>query len=93
MTSALRRGVQNTVVESSSQQDQSFDYSLDRTTPASDVATHDDSEALQEGREELVYGHVGRRSRSAHGVMGYILPMDEHKFVGGVHGDDEAWFW
>lgn len=64
-----------------------------RTTPASDVATHDDSKALQEGWEELVNGHVGRRSRSSHGAMGYVLPMDEHKCVGGVHGDGEVWFW
>lgn len=62
---------------------------LDSSSPASDVATHDDAEALQQGGEELVDGHVGRRGSSSHGAVGYVLPMDEHKPVGGLHGDGE----
>lgn len=54
---------------------------MDGTTPASDVATHYDAKALQQGGEELVDGHVGRRRSSSHGVMGDVLPMDEHKVV------------
>lgn len=63
---------------------------MDGTTPASDVATQYDAKALQQGGEELVDGHVGRRRSSSHGVMGDVLPMDEHKVVGRVHGDGEV---
>lgn len=52
--SPAERSPKKTAIKSSRQRDQNWDHSLDRTKPASDVATHDDSEALQEGWKELV---------------------------------------
>lgn len=56
-----------------------------RVLPASYVATQYDAKALKQSREKLVDGHVGHRSR---GIMGYVLPVDQHVVAGGLHGDD-----
>lgn len=58
------------------------------TLPASYVATQYDAKALKESREKLVDGHVGRCSRAQQSIMGYVLSMNQHKLIGGLHGDN-----
>lgn len=57
-------------------------------SPACDVATQDDTKALKESWEQFVNGHVGPSSRAHNSIMGYVLPMDQHIVVGGLHGDN-----
>lgn len=56
--------------------------------PASYVATQYDAKALKQSREKLVDGHVGPSSRARKGIMGDVLPVDQHIVVGSLHGDD-----
>lgn len=58
--------------------------------PASYVAAQYDAKALKESRKELVDGHVGHRGRAHQGIVGYVLPMDQHVVVGNLH-DDDGW--
>ncbi|KAF3841746.1 hypothetical protein F7725_023697 [Dissostichus mawsoni] len=52
------------------------------------VATQYDAKALEESREQLIDGHVGPGCRACQGILGYVLPVDEHVAVGGLHDDD-----
>lgn len=95
MISALQRRIEETAIIqhrlSRHEDKRSISlYCRHTTTPASDVATQYDAKALKEGWEELVDGHVGRRSRGPHGIMGYVLSMDQHKLAGILHGDGKT---